>query len=89
MEKVNSLTVCRDNFKSQEEFERMVGEVVMTLLKNRQIAVVRYDEPGLGIVDIEFNPDEQAYGADYPVWLTCEEQETIYCERAHDEEEEE
>jgi hypothetical protein len=38
---------------------------------------VRYDEPGLGIVAIEFNPDQQEWGCKYPYWLSPEEEESI------------
>lgn len=73
----NQLIICKDNFKNEKEFEAMVGQVVMMLLKNRQIMTVRYDEPGLGIVDITYNPDDEAYGCDYPCWLSTDEREYL------------
>lgn len=75
------LTVCRSNFATDAEFEAMVGKVVVMLLQNRQISTVRYEEPGLGIVDIRFNPDEEAYGCDYPEWLTMDEREELWSRR--------
>jgi hypothetical protein len=51
--------------------------MVIDLLDNRQILVVCYDEPGLGIVDIEFNPDQQEWGCKYPYWLSPNEEESV------------
>lgn len=70
MKDINSIAICRENYSTREEWEAAIGRMVMELLNNRQIVVARYDEPGLGIVDIEFNPDWQELGAHYPYWLS-------------------
>lgn len=77
MSRVNSITICRDNYRSKEEWEEAVGKMVVQLLHNRQIMTVRYDEPGIGIVVIEFNYDRLDYGNRYPVWLYPEEEESV------------
>lgn len=77
MSKVNSITICRDNFKTVTEWEDAIRRMVICLLENRQIMTVRYDEPGLGIVVIEFNYDCRGYGDRYPRWLLPEEEETV------------
>ena len=59
MRDVNSIAIVRDNYSTREEWEDAIKKMVINLLDNRQIMTVRYDEPGLGIVDIEFNPDKQ------------------------------
>ena len=38
---------------------------------------VRYDEPGLGIVCIDYASDDQTLGCPYPYWLTYEQAESI------------
>jgi hypothetical protein len=63
MNKVNELVICKDNFKSQEDFENAIKKAVMVLLENGYIMTVRYDEPGLGIVCIDFENDDQSLGA--------------------------
>ena len=77
MKDVNSIAICRDNYSTREEWEEAIKKMVMCLLDNRQIMTVRYDEPGLGIVVIEFNSDDQSWGAHYPYWLSPEEEESI------------
>ncbi len=77
MKEVNSLVICRDNYSTREEWEDAIKKMVMCLLEARQIMTVHYDEPGLGIVAIEFNPDDQSLGADYPYWLSPEEVESV------------
>jgi hypothetical protein len=77
MNKVNELVICKDNFKSQEDFENAIRKAVMVLLENRYIMTVRYDEPGLGIVCIDFEDDDQSLDAPYPYWLTPEQCERI------------
>lgn len=77
MKDVNSICICRDNYSTREEWEDAIKKMVISLLENRQILVVHYDEPGLGIVDIEFNPDQQEWGCKYPYWLSIEEEESI------------
>lgn len=81
MNKVNSIVICRDEYKSKEEFENAIKDAVMVLLNNNYIMTVRYDEKGLGIVVINFESDNEEYGSPYPYWLTPEEWETIYFER--------
>lgn len=77
MKDVNSIAICRDNYSTREEWEDAIKKMVLSLLDNRQIMTVRYDEPGLGIVVIEFNPDEQEFGARYPYWLTPDEEFSV------------
>ena len=77
MKDVNSIAICRDNYSTREEWEDAIKRMIISLLDNRQIMVVSYDEPGLGIVDIEFNPDKEEWGYHYPYWLSCEESESV------------
>lgn len=77
MKNVNSIAICRDNYSTREEWEDAIKKMVVALLDNRQIMTIRYDEPGLGIVDITFNPDQQEWGAHYPYWLSPEEEESV------------
>jgi hypothetical protein len=77
MKDVNSIAICRDNFNTREEWENAIKTMVVALLDNNQIMRVRYDEPGLGIVVIEFNPDDQDMGCHYPLWLSPEEMYSV------------
>lgn len=77
MRDVNSIAIVRDNYSTREEWEDAIKKIVVALLDNRQIMAVRYDEPGFGIVVIEFNPDQQEWGCKYPYWLSPKEEETV------------
>lgn len=77
MKDVNCITLCRDNYKSQEEFEQAVKTTVMLLLDADYIMTVRYDEPGLGIICIEYNHADESFGCHYPHWLSVEEYESV------------
>lgn len=77
MRDVNSIAICRDNYSTLEEWEDAIKKMVLVLLENRQIMTVRYDESELGIVAIEFNPDQQEWGCKYPYWLSPNEEESV------------
>ena len=77
MKDVNSIAICRDNYETREQWEDAIKKMVVALLDNRQVMTVRYDEPGLGIVVIEFNMDAREFGCDYPYWLSPEEIESV------------
>ena len=77
MNDTNYITICRDRYKTQEDFENAIKKAVMVLLDNGYIMTVCYDEPGLGIVGIDYNHDDQSYGCHYPYWLSPTECETV------------
>lgn len=72
------LVFSKDSYESKEEFFNVIAQQLKILLDAGYVAVVRYDEPGLGIVVIEFEHDENldAWGVANPVWIT--EDEEIY-----------
>lgn len=77
MKDVNSITIDRDNFSSQEEWEDAVKRMIFLLLENRQIMTVSATEFGMGLVDIEFNSNRPEWGSHYPYWLSPSEEESI------------
>lgn len=77
MNNTNNITICRDTYETQEDFENAIKKAIMVLLDNRYIMTVRYDEPGLGIVCIEFENGDPSMGADYPYWLSPTEWESV------------
>lgn len=54
-----------------------INAVIRVLLDGQYIVVVRYDEPGLGVVIVEFGHDDRLdyWGVPNPMWLTPEEME--------------
>ena len=84
MNDISNITICRDRYKTQEDFENAINKAVMVLLDNEYIMTVRYDEPGLGIVCIDFERDDPSIGWKYPYWLSPSEWESV----AWDDEEE-
>ena len=81
MKNVNSIAICRDNFNTKEEWKNAIRDMVVALLDNNQIMTIRYDEPAFGIVVIEFNPDDQSVGCNYPYWLSPTEEESVVYDR--------
>lgn len=77
MNNVNSLVICRDNYESQEKFESAIKNAVMLLLDADYIMTVRYDEPSLGIVVINYEAADQSWGCPYPYWLSPEESDNV------------
>ena len=80
MKKVNEIVICRDEYKTKEDFENAIRDAIMVLLNNNYIMTVRYDEKGFGIVAIEYNHAEQELGCHYPYWLLPDEIESVCCE---------
>ena len=77
MNRVNNITICRDTYETQEAFENAIKKAIMVLLDNEYIMTVRYDEPRLGIVCIDFEDSDMGIGAPYPFWLTPEQSESV------------
>ena len=80
MDYINTITICKDTYETQEDFENAIKKAVMVLLDNNYIMTVRYDEPGLGIVCIEFETADQTVGCRYPYWLSLTEWESVFLE---------
>lgn len=78
MNSVNRITICKDRYKTQDDFENAIKRAVMLLLENDYIMTIKYDEPALGIVCIDYNYADRSFGAEYPIWLNSEEQEKIF-----------
>ena len=77
MKNTNEIIICKDQHKTKEDFENAIKDAIMVLLNNNYIMTVKYDEKGLGIVAIEFNPADQVYGDAYAYWLLPEEWENV------------
>ena len=44
---VNRLTICRDNYKSEEEFRNAISAAVNLLIDAEYVLVIQYDEKRL------------------------------------------
>ena len=75
--RTNELVICKDRYEDEYEFEDAIKTAIMLLLKNDYIMTIRYDEPGLGIVVINYEHDNPEWGCHYPYWLLPEESELI------------
>ena len=81
MKRANELVICKDDYKTKEDFENAIKEAIMVLLNNNYIMTVRYDDKGIGIVSIEYNYVKEEYGDYYPRWLLPEEYETVFIKK--------
>lgn len=78
MTNVNTITFCLRDYDSVEDGMKDVCETIRILLDAGYITTVRYDEPGLKILCVEFESADKSLGAAYPYWLTPEQVETLY-----------
>ena len=77
MKDVNCITIYRKTYDTQEDFENAIKKAVMVLLENKYIMTVRYDEPGLGIVCIDYESNDPNIECKYPYWLSPTEWESV------------
>lgn len=77
MKEVNCITICRDDYKSGQDWKQAIADAVMLLLNANYIMTVKYDEKGLGIVSIEYDYDNPSMGGPFPYWLSPEEFDMI------------
>lgn len=79
MNNVNRITICKNNYHNQEDFENAVKKAIMVLLDNNYIMSVDYDanDKEMGIVVIDYDYADKEYGGSYPYWLLPEEFENI------------
>lgn len=72
LNQVNSLTIDKDNYESEKEFEKAIGKAVMFLINNGYVVTVKYnDGKELGIVVINYEYDRNyGFGNALPYWLT-------------------
>lgn len=71
------IVLCADHYAKKSDMFEALGVLIKILLDAGYIMTIRYDEPGLGIVVIDFNYADEEFGCPYPYWLEPEEQEQI------------
>lgn len=73
------IVIKQKDDETREDLFKKVAAQLQILLEEKYIAVVRYDEPGLGIIVIEFEHDNNLddWGNALPMWVTHEEAENI------------
>ena len=77
MSNVNTLVICKDEYKDEYDFEEAIKTAVMLLLQNDYVMTIRYDEKGFGIVAIEYESNNIEYGGVMPYWLLPEDIENF------------
>jgi len=77
--KYSQIVFNKEKFANEVDMFTEISIQLCILLKQGYAAVVRYDEPGLGIVVIEFEHDEnlEYWGCSTPMWVTAEEAEEV------------
>lgn len=77
MRRVNEMTVCREDYDSEVDFENAIKDAVMVLLNNNYIMTIKYYDKEFGIVWIQYDCAEKDFGGALPYWLLPEEEETV------------
>lgn len=78
MKRFEEIVLSADNYDTREELWKALSDTVRILLDNGYAMTIRYDEPGLGIISINYNYADEEYGCPYPYWLTPEEADRLY-----------
>lgn len=71
------IVFCKDDYNGdKDKLFQVITTQVRILLDAGYLVIVRYDEPELGIVVVEFEHNEylDPWGAAYPVWMTEDEE---------------
>lgn len=81
--KHETIVFSLDNYENKDELFNTIAKQLQLLLDAGYLAVVRYDEPGLGIIVIEFEHNEylEFWGVNKPMWVTPEEEDEIVLRR--------
>lgn len=86
MDKVNTITISRDNYDDEFKWKEAVQNIVFLLLENRYMMTIRKEE--YSIVVIEYDYDwNTGLNECTPIWLTLSEQERLVYDDEVDEEE--
>lgn len=80
MTKVNTIVFCKEDYKTEQEWEDAVRDATFILLNAQYQMVIKYDEPGLGIIRIDFESADESLGAPWPYWLTIDQAEHLLYE---------
>lgn len=80
MTRVNTIVFCKDDYKTEQEWKDAVRDATFILLNAQYQMVIKYDEPGLGIIRIDFESADESLGAPWPYWLTTDLAEHILYE---------
>lgn len=73
MNRVNNLVLCKEYYKTEEDFKNAVKDAIFLLLEAEYIMTVKYDEKGLGIITIEYEYNKPEFGCPMPHWLSPDE----------------
>ena len=77
MNKINTIVFCKEDYKTEQEWKDAVRDAVFLLLNAQYQMVVRYDEPGLGIICVDFESSDETLGSPWPYWLTPDQAEHL------------
>lgn len=87
MTKVNTIVFCKDDYKTEQEWKDAVRDATFILLNAQYQMIIKYDEPGLGIIRIDFEFADESLGSPWPYWLTVDQAEHLIYEYSEDSEE--
>ena len=72
MKSINELTICRENYSSEEEFYNAMKTVIKFLINERYFVTVKND-CGPDIIVIEYDYADPEIASFYNYWLDYEE----------------
>ena len=82
----NYIAMVRDKYKNDEEFTRVMGDVVLFLTKNDYQVLVTYEDVGVYRIEYADDPCHTDYSTPRFMCVSCEEQEDLWFQREKEEE---
>ena len=80
-----TMTFCPDQYSGNlDAMWQDISKFIQIILKNENLCTVRREDFDIIVIDYQHDDinGQNAWGCDQPVWLTCEEQDQIFDQRA-------
>lgn len=80
-----TMTFCKDQYNGNlDAMWQDISKFLQIILKNENLCTVHREDFDIVVIDYQHDDTngEIAWGCDQPIWLTCEEQNQIFDQRA-------
>ena len=78
------MTFSPDDYQNKKEsMWADISKVLEILMRNRNICIIKEEDFGTIVIEYEHHDiGKSCWRCDQPIWLTCEEQDQIFDQRA-------
>ena len=79
----NQMVFIEDNYSNKQELMADIIKTVESLMKNKYMCLVRFEDAGIYVVDYCYDPLHTDFGSDRFVYMTAEEHDDLEFKREH------